>query len=118
MDNKLTMLKYVEYCTDKREEAYKECAKYNGFTSQVSETMRENNLDYMQMAAMAEFTKESAEFWNKKCDEAIEEFEKLFNSREEAREYCRTHFYVIERVFYWNRIEKYKADSRKCYLLF
>ena len=27
----------------------------------------------------------------KKCDEAIEEFEKLFNSREEAREYCRTH---------------------------
>ena len=47
MDNKLTMLKYVEYCTDKREDAYKEYAKYNGFTSQVSETMRENNLDYM-----------------------------------------------------------------------
>ena len=90
MDNKLTMLRYVEYCIDKREEVYKECAKYNGFTSQVSETMRENNLDYMQMAAMAEFTKESAEFWNKKCDEAIEEFEKLFDSREEAREYCRT----------------------------
>ena len=43
------------------------------------------------MAAMAEFTKESAEFWNKKCDEVIEEFEKLFDSREEAREYCRTH---------------------------
>ena len=40
MDNKLTMLKYIEYCTDKREEAYKECAKYNGFTSQTSETMR------------------------------------------------------------------------------
>ena len=91
MDNKLTMLKYVEYCTDKREDAYKECAKYNGFTSQVSETMRENNLDYMQMAAMAEFTKESAEFWNNKCDEAIEEFEKLFDSGEEAKEYCRTH---------------------------
>ena len=91
MDNKLTMLKYVEYCTDKREDAFKECAKYNGFTSQASETMRENNLDYMQMAVMAEFTKESAEFWNKKCDEAIEEFEKLFDSREEAREYCRTH---------------------------
>ena len=47
MDNKLTMLKYVEYCTDKREDAFKECAKYNGFTSQASETMRENNLDYM-----------------------------------------------------------------------
>ena len=91
MDNKLTMLKYVEYCTDKREEAYKEYAKYNGFTSQTSETMRENNLDYMQMAAMAEFTKESAEFWNKKCDEAIEEFENLFDSREEAKEYCREH---------------------------
>ena len=53
MDNKLSMLKYVEYCTDKREDAYKEYAKYNGFTSQVSETIRENNLDYMQMAAMA-----------------------------------------------------------------
>ena len=91
MDNKLSMLKYVEYCTDKREDAYKEYAKYNGFTSQAAETMRENNLDYMQMAAMAEFTKESAEFWNNKCDEAIEEFEKLFDSREEAREYCRTH---------------------------
>ena len=62
MDNKLTMLKYIEYCTDKREEAYREYAKYNGFTSQVSETMRENNLDYMQMGVMAEFTKESAEF--------------------------------------------------------
>lgn len=91
MDNKLTMLKYVEYCTDKREEAYKEYAKYNGFTSQASETMRENDLDYMQMAAMAEFTKQSAEYWNKKSDEAIEEFEKLFNSREEVHEYAKTH---------------------------
>lgn len=91
MDNKHTMLKYVEYCTDKREEAYKEHAKYNGFASQVSETMRENGLGYMQMAAMVEFTKQSAEYWNKKSDEAIEEFEKLFDSREEAREYCRTH---------------------------
>ena len=44
MDNKLTMLKYVEYCTDKREEAYKEYAKYNGFTSQTSETMTDNTL--------------------------------------------------------------------------
>ena len=91
MDNKLSMLKYVEYCIDKREEAYKECAKYNGFTSQTSETMRENNLDYMQMAVMAEFTKESADFWNKKCDEAIEEFEKLFDSKEEAKEYYKTY---------------------------
>ena len=41
MDNKLTMLKYVEYCTGKREDAYKEYSKYNGFTSQTSETMRE-----------------------------------------------------------------------------
>ena len=48
-------------------------------------------LSGLTMAAMAEFTKESAEFWNNKCDEAIEEFEKLFNNREEAREYCRTH---------------------------
>ena len=91
MDNKLTMLKYVEYCTDKREDAYKEYAKYNGFTSQTSETMRENNLDYMQMTVMAEFTKESADFWNKKCDEAIEEFEKLFDSKEEAKEYYKTY---------------------------
>ena len=91
MDNKFAMLKYGEDCTDKREDTYKECAKDNGFTSQTSETMRENNLDYMQMAVMAEFTKESAEFWSKKCDEAIEEFEKLFDSKEEAKEYCRTH---------------------------
>ena len=43
------------------------------------------------MAVMAEFTKGSAEFWNKKCDEAIEKKKKLFDNREEAREYCRTH---------------------------
>ena len=91
MDNKLTMLKYVEYCTDKREEAYKECAKYNGFTSQVSETMRENNLDYMQMGAMAEVTKQAVDYWNEKFEESVKQFEKLFNSREDAYEYSKVH---------------------------
>ena len=45
----------------------------------------------MQMGVMAEFTQIQAHFWNEKYEKAIEEFEKLFDSREEAREYCRTH---------------------------
>ena len=91
MDNKLTTLKYVEYCTGKREDAYKESAKYNGFISQVSETMRENNLDYMQMGAMAEATSKTFDYWNEKFTESVKQFENLFNSREDAYEYSKVH---------------------------
>ena len=91
MDNKLTMLRYVEYCTDKREDAYKEYSKYNGFISQVSGTMRENNLDYMQMSVMAEATGKALDYWNEKFTESVKQFENLFNSREDAYEYSKAH---------------------------
>ena len=91
MDNKLTMLRYVEYCAYKKEEAYKEHAKYNGFISQVSGTMIENNLDYMQMGAMAEATSKTFDYWDKKFTESVKQFENLFNSREDAYEYSKAH---------------------------
>ena len=91
MDNKLTMLRYVEYCAYKKEEAYKEYAKYNCFVSQVSETMKENNLDYMQMAAMAEVTGKTFDYWDEKFTESVKQFENLFNSREDAYEYSKVH---------------------------
>ena len=91
MDNKLTMLRYVEYCAYKKEEAYKEYVKYNGFVSQVSETMKENNLDYMQMGAMAEVTGKTFDYWDEKFTESVKQFENLFNSREDAYEYSKVH---------------------------
>ena len=91
MDHKLTMLRYVEYCAYKKEEAAKEYAKYNGFISQVSETMRENNLDYMQMGVMAEATRKALDYWNEKFTESVKQFENLFDSREDAYEYSKVH---------------------------
>ena len=43
------------------------------------------------MGVMAEFTQIQARFWNKKYENAIEEFENLFNSSEEAKEYAKSH---------------------------
>lgn len=88
MDNKKIALELIEFCDSKREEALKENGRYNGFSSQVLKTKEEEKLNYMQMAAMAEFSQIQARFWNKKYENAIEEFEKLFDSIEEAREYA------------------------------
>ena len=40
---------------------------------------------------MAEFTEVMADFWNGKYKNAIGEFEKLFNSSEEAKEYAKNY---------------------------
>ena len=91
MDIKITMLRYVEYCAYKRKEAYEEYTKYNGFISQVSETKRENNLDYMQMGAMAEITKQVFDYWHEKFMESLKQFIKMFDSEEEAYKYSKVH---------------------------
>lgn len=89
MDIKKIMLDYVEYCAGKREEAQKEYGKYNGFTSQIAETRREAKLNGLQMATMAEFTKESLIFWCNKYDEAIKKYMELFVNSDEAYIYAK-----------------------------
>lgn len=84
-------LELIEFCCDKREEALEENARYNGFSSQIMKTKEEENLNYMQMGIMAEFTQIQARFWNEKYENAIEEFEKLFSSVEESREYAKNY---------------------------
>ena len=91
MDNKKIALELIEFCSEKREESLKEYGRYNGFSSQITRTKEEENLNYMQMGVMAEFTQIQARFWNKKYENAIEEFEKLFNSSEEAKEYAKNY---------------------------
>lgn len=91
MDNKKIALELIEFCSSKREEALRENGKYNGFPSQITKTKKEENLNYMQMGVMAEFAQIQARFWNEKYEEVIEEFEKLFNSSEEAKEYAKCH---------------------------
>lgn len=91
LDNKKIALELIDFCSEKREEALKEDGRYNGFYSQITRTKEEENLNYMQMGAMAEFSQIQARFWNEKYEKAIEEFEKLFNSSEEAKEYAKSH---------------------------
>lgn len=91
LDNKKIVLELIDFCSKKREEALKEDGMYNGFYSQITRTKEEENLNYMQMGAMAEFSQIQVRFWNEKYEKAIEEFEKLFNSSEEAREYAKSH---------------------------
>ena len=89
MDKMELALELIEFCNNKKEEALKEYGRYNGFSSQITRTREEENLNYMQMDVMAEFTEIVANFWNEKYENAIEEFEKLFNSSEEAMEYAK-----------------------------
>lgn len=91
LDEKKIALELIEFCSEKREYALEENGRYNGFYSQIAETKREENLNYMQMGVMAEFARIQARFWNKKYENAIEEFEKLFNSSEEAKEYAKNY---------------------------
>lgn len=91
MDNKKIALELIDFCSEKREEALKENGRYNGFYSQITKTKEEENLNYMQMGVMAEFVQIQARFWNEKYEKAIEEFEKLFNSSEEAKEYAKNY---------------------------
>ena len=91
MDNKKIALELIEFCSNKKEEALKEYGRYNGFSSQIIRTKEEENLNYMQMGVMAEFTEVMADFWNGKYKNAIGEFEKLFNSSEEAKEYAKNY---------------------------
>lgn len=91
MDNKKIALELIDFCSEKREEALKEDGRYNGFYSQIAKTKEEENLNYMQMGVMAEFSQIQARFWNEKYEKAIEEFEKLFNSSEEAKEYAKNY---------------------------
>lgn len=91
LDNKKIVLELIDFCSEKREEALKEDGRYNGFYSQITRTKEEENLNYMQMGVMAEFSQIQARFWNEKYEKAIEEFEKLFNSSEEAKEYAKSH---------------------------
>ena len=89
MDNKRIALELIGFCSNKREEALKGYGKYNGFSSQIVRTKEEENLNYMQMGVMAEFTQVVANFWNEKYEKAIEEFENWFDSSEEAKEYAK-----------------------------
>lgn len=89
MNDKRIALELITFCGKKREDALKENGRYNGFTSQVTKTKEEKNLNYMQMGVMAEFTQIQARFWNGKYENAIEEFEKLFNNSEDAMEYAK-----------------------------
>lgn len=91
MDNKKIALELIDFCSEKREEALKENGRYNGFYSQITKIKEEENLNYMQMGVMAEFVQIQARFWNEKYEKAIEEFEKLFNSSEEAKEYAKNY---------------------------
>ena len=91
LDNKKIALELIEFCGERREYAVEENGRYNGFYSQIAETKREENLNYMQMGVMAEFAKIQALFWNEKYEKAIEEFEKLFDNSEEAKEYAKIH---------------------------
>ena len=89
IDNKKIALELIEFCSSKREEALKEYSRYDGFSSQITRTKEEENLNYMQMGVMAEFSQMSVRFWNEKYEKAIKDFEKLFNSIEEAMEYAK-----------------------------
>ena len=91
MDNKKIALELIGFCGSKREETLKENGRYNGFSSQIFKTKEEENLNYMQMGVMAEFSQIQARFWDKKYENAIEEFENLFNNSEEAKEYAKSH---------------------------
>ena len=91
MNNKKIALELIEFCNSKREEALRENGKYNGFYSQITKTKEEENLNYVQMGVMAEFTQIQARFWNEKYEKAIEEFEKLFDSSEDAKEYAKNY---------------------------
>ena len=69
----------------------------NSIRPQSSETVKENRRRLIKDSSIS-FEKIKNLYNNQglmlranNIDEAIEEFEKLFNSREEAREYCRTH---------------------------
>lgn len=91
MDNKKIALELIEFCSEKREESLRENGRYNGFYSQITKTKEEETLNYMQMGVMAEFAQVQTRFWNEKYENAIEEFENLFNSSEEAKEYAKSH---------------------------
>lgn len=91
LDNKKIALELIDFCNEKREEALKENGKYNGFYSQIAKTKEEENLNYMQMGVMAEFAQIQARFWNEKYERAIEEFEGLFDSSKEAKEYAKSY---------------------------
>lgn len=91
MNNKKVALELIEFCSSKREESLKEYDKYNGFPSRITKTKKEENLNYLQMGAMAEYTEIVARFWNEKYEKSIEDFEKLFNSSEEAMEYAKNY---------------------------
>lgn len=91
MDNKKIALEFIDFCSEKREEALRENGKYNGFPSQITKTKEEENLNYMQMGVMAEFTQIQARFWNEKYEKSIEEFEKLFSNSNETKEYAKNY---------------------------
>lgn len=84
-------LEFIEFCSGKREEALKEYTRYNGFSSQIIKTKEEENFNCIQMYTMSEYSKIVAHFWNEKYENAIENFEKLFSSVEEAREYAKNY---------------------------
>lgn len=88
MDNKKAYLKYVDFCASKYEKALNEYSKYNGFTSQLTETQRKTGFNYLEMGVMSEYTQSVAQFWNDKKQKAIMEFHSLFNSAEEAMLYA------------------------------
>lgn len=89
MNNKKIALELIEFCSNKKEEALKEYGRYNGFSSQIARIKEEENLNFMQMGVMAEFSQAVARFWNEKYEKSIEDFEKLFNSSEEAMDYAK-----------------------------
>lgn len=91
MNNKEMALELVYFCSDKKEESLKEYGRYNGFPSQITRTKEEEKLNYLQMHVMAECTEIVAKFWNEKYENAIEEYEKLFDSGNEAKEFAKNH---------------------------
>lgn len=90
-DNKKIALELIEFCDQKKQEALKEDSRYNGFYSRIAKTKEDEGLNYLQMGAMAEFAQVQAHFWNEKYEKSIREFEKLFNSSEEAMEYAKNY---------------------------
>jgi hypothetical protein len=77
MNLKEKKLNHIDFCAEQREKAIKEYGKYNGFASQVYKTQRETGYNMYQMAAMAEFTQKTVEFWDKEFDKAIEQYKEL-----------------------------------------
>lgn len=62
----------IEFIVKHLEEAKKEFAKYNGFTSQVMDTVMAENLTCQELGLMSLYTQAICEFWDKMLDDAIE----------------------------------------------